>query len=258
MRRMLTLLLALVLFALPAMAETPAAFNTGDVTPFFSKDTQMLQTANRALENRYSLTPPLLGLFDVEIAHYGNVCAVRYLPRSRPHPRLTGEYLVLIDGTQVQTLWTHDNVDPAIWRSGTLSSPAWGAPQLLAYLTAGSFDREYFDEPYYTALPPDHSDFPGDGFLGLDFRTGDLTEAECAHAAAIGRCAIQQMYDLPDEAAAEMRLVNVSLYISPDGFAVWGVHFYHDTEPDEITYTVHIDVETCEIRTVNVFTGGIG
>lgn len=249
MRRLIPLLLALLLFALPALAEDG---------PVFTEDALLLQRANRALEARYGLTPAMLGLFDAELTHYGNVCAVRYLPRSRPHPRLTGEYLVLIDGDAVQAMWTHDSVDPALWQSGALTSPAWGAPQLLAYLTAGSFDREYFDEPYYTALPVDRAAFPGDGFQGLEYRTGDLTEQEIAVPAALGRAAVQEMYSLPDDAAAEMRLVNVVLYTSADGYAVWGVHFYHDTEPDEINYTVRIDAETSEILTVAVITGGIG
>ena len=249
MRRLIPFLLTLLLCALPAMAE---------VAPAFSGDALLLQSANRALEARYGLTPALLGLFDAEITHYGDMCAVRYLPRSRPHPRLTGEYLVLINGEQVQPMWTHDSVDPALWQSGALTSSAWGAPQLLAYLTAGSFDREYFDEPYYTALPPDRQAFPEDGYRGMEYRTGDLTEQEIAGPAAIGRAAVQEMYGLSDTAAAEMHLVNVVLYLRDDGYAVWGVYFYHNTEPDEINYTVHIDVETCEILTVTVFTGGIG
>ncbi|MBQ2954372.1 MAG: hypothetical protein IJE07_12645 [Clostridia bacterium] len=248
MRRFLLILL-IALLALPALAED---------APAFSQDALLLQSANRALEARYGLTPALLGLFDVEITHYGDVCAVRYLPRSRPHPRLTGEYLVLIAGEQVQAMWTHDSVDPAVWQGGALTSPAWGAPQLLAYLTAGSFDREYFDEPYYTALPPDRAAFPEDGFRGIEYRTGDLTEQEIAAPAAIGRAAVQAMYGLPDAAAAEMHLVNVVKYIRDDGYAVWGVHFYHSTEPDEINYVVRIDAESCEILTVTVITGGIG
>lgn len=247
MRRFISLVL-LLLLALPALSEG---------SPVFSRDAQALQTANAILYERYGLTPHLLGLFDVEITRYGDVAVVRYLPRSRPHPSLTGEYLVLIDSDGAQALWTHDGADPALWQSGALNSSVWGAPQLLKYLEAGSFDREYFDAPYAPSEPENPLDRITYGVTDFESITGDLTEAEYARPAAIGRAAVQAMYSLSDEAAAEMHLVNAVLYLFSDG-NLWALHFYHDTLPDEINYTAYLDGDSFEVLRVTVHTGGIG
>lgn len=252
MRKLLPLLLALLLGILPAMAESK---------PDFHEDVLLLRSANRALEAQYGLTPHHLGLFDTEISRYGDAAVVRYIPRSRPHPSLTGEYLVLVTSSGTQALWTHDDIDPAVWQSGELTSPAWGAPQLTAYLTAGSFDREYFDDPYIREAVPTLTDmqrFTLSGGEILESRLGELTEAEIATPAALGRAAVQQMYALSDEAAAELHVVGVTLYRLGDVFAQWQVVLYSSGEPDEANYIVRIDGQTLQILSVRIQTGGIG
>lgn len=250
MRRFLLILLTLML-ALPAPAEE---------TPAFSADALLLKTANDALEARYGLTPHLLGLFDAELTRYGDVATVRLLPRARPHPSLAGEYLVLILPDSVQAFWSHDDVDPAIWQSGELNSVAWGAPQLLKYLEAGSFDREYFDEPYITTpvRPQDATALLRSGCASRELRRGDLTEAECAPWIALGRTATQAMYNLSDADTAALSLVNVTLYLPLSGAPMWHIYFYQSGEPDEINYSVCLDGNTMELRYTSVFTGGIG
>ncbi len=251
MRRFILVLLTLML-ALPAFAES---------SPVFSQEALHLQTANQALEARYGLSPAILGLFDAEVTCYGDAAAVRYVSHPRPHPLLAGEYLVLISGDEVQAFWTHDDVDPAIWQSGALTSPAWGAPQLLAYLQTDSFEREYFDAPY---IPAEDShqwngyDLVASGMQIFESRSGALTDAEIALPAALGRLVVKEMYSMSDAAAKELRLINVTLYRFADGCAQWRVNFYHNAEPDEANYNVLIDVQTQEILSVSVFTGGIG
>lgn len=258
MRRFMLVLLALLL-ALPVLAEdAPAYFRAGlgdTPEPVFSRDALALQRANQALEAIYGLTPHLLGLFDPEISHYGEVSVVRYLPRSRPHPSLTGEYLVFVDGDDTQAIWTHDGVDPALWQSGDLTSPAWGAPQLTAYLLAGSFDREYFDQPY---IPADAQRLPLGEPLILSSRTGQLTGDEIALPSALAREAIQMMYSLSGEERDALHLMGVELLLYADGSGIWSVAFYHDGTPDEINYNVLIDMASTEILLVTTFTGGIG
>lgn len=252
MRKLLPLLLALLLSVLPAMAE---------VIPDLHEDVLLLRSANRAMEAQYGLTPHHLGLFDTDISHYGDAAVVRYIPRSRPHPSLTGEYLVLVTSDGTQAFWTHDNIDPAMWQSGELTSPAWGAPQLTAYLTAGSFDREYFDAPYIretVPTTPDMQHFMLSGGEILESRTGELTEAEIATPAALGRAAVQQMYTLSDEATAELHVVGVTLYHLGDIFVQWQVVLYSGGEPDEANYVVRIDGQTLRILSVSIYTGGIG
>lgn len=251
MRRFITFLLILS-FALPALAQD---------APALSGEMQLLRRANLALQERYGLTPHLLGLFEMNMTRYGDAFLVQYHPRSRPHPSLTGEYMVLIEGDSLQTFWTHDNADPALWQSGELNSSVWGAPQLLAYLQAGSFDREFFDAPYAPdpALPPeDIEDFLSSGYQGIESRTGLLPEAEYRRPAALARAGLQTMYSLDDETTAQLHLIGVTLYMPTDGRIIWDCHFYHDGGPDEINYRICIDGSTGEILYVSTHTGGIG
>ncbi len=222
MRKLLLFLLT-ALLTLPALAEE---------APVLSQEAQLLRTANRALEEKYGLTPHLLGLFDTHVTRYGDAAVVRYLPSSRPHPSLAGEYIVLITEDSAQARWTHDDVDPAVWQSGSLRSPAWGAPQLTAYLLADSFERESFDAPYVPGpdvFPESIAEFLASGYNGLD-----------------------------DETTAALRVVDVTLYLRSDGVTLWRVYFYHRGEPDEINYSVCLDGDTQVLLHATVYTGGIG
>ena len=251
MRKFLLILLS-ALLALPALAED---------APVLSREAELLRTANRSLEAAYGLTPHHLGLFDARLTCYGDAAVVRYLPRSRPHPSLTGEYIVLITADSIQARWTHDDVDPALWQSGALDAPVWGAPQLTAYLMADSFEREYFDAPYIPGpdeFPESVAEFLQSGFRGMELRTGDLTEAECAPWNARGRAAAQAMYGLDAQTSAELRPVNVTLYLRTDGVTLWEVVFYHSGGLDEINYSLCFDGDTLELVDASVFTGGIG
>lgn len=260
MRRFSLLLLALLLSAFTALAEdAPAYFNKGDDgTPVFSEDVLLMQTANAALYERYNLTAHCLGLFDVEVTHYGDAALVRYIPRSRPHPALSGEYAVLVTPDSVQAFWTHDDVDPAVWQSGELNSIAWGAPQLTAYLLESSFEREFFDEPY---KPDEQEQWLTAEEINAQIkvfstRLGTLTAEEAEAPSAQARAALQAMYNLSNEAAEEIRMVETILHSYADGRSEWSVSFYHDTEPDEINYFVRLNDQT--ILEISCFTGGIG
>ena len=248
----------LLLFLLTALLTFPAL---AEEAPVLSQEAQLLRTANRALEEKYGLTPHLLGLFDTHVTRYGDAAVVRYLPRSRPHPSLAGEYIVLITEDSAQARWTHDDVDPAVWQSGSLRSPAWGAPQLTAYLLTDSFEREYFDAPYVPGpdvFPESIAEFLASSHNGLDLRSKELTEDECAPWIARGRAAAQAMYGLDDETTAALRVIDVTLYLRTDGVTLWRVYFYHRGEPDEINYSVCLDGDTKELLHATVYTGGIG
>lgn len=245
-RRLASILFVLLLAALPALAED---------APAFSYDVLLMQTANNALMGRYGLTSPCFGLFDTEITHYGDAAIVRYIPRSRPHPSLTGEYVVLITHEDVHALWTHDDVDPSLWQSGDLNSPAWGVKQLTAYLHESSFTREDFDAPYIPQEQPAY--FAQGGWVKL-YPNGELTEEEIALPDGLARAALRAMYGLTEKETDEMRITEIAQVQYADGHSEWDVNYYHGAAPDESNYNVMIDGETHMILDVRIVNGGIG
>ena len=244
-QKLIALLLALLLTTLPALAED---------APVFSEDLTAIHMACQALHERYGLTSQSIGLFDTKVERYGRAAIVRLLPRTRPHPSLTGEYLVLVSDGTAQAFWTHDDVEPSRWQSGDLNSPAWGEPQLQAYLRKGSFDREYFDEPYIPQLTP----HPFQGGRVYSLYDDSLTDDEAALPIALAQAAIRKLYGLSSEEAAALRTLGVDKICAPGGEAVWVVEMYHKGQPDEANYTVRIDAVTHIILEAKIFTGGIG
>lgn len=245
LRKTIIILLALLLAALPALAED---------APVFSEDLTAIHAAYQALHTRYGLTSQSLGLFDTVVERYGSAAVVRLLPRSRPHPTLTGEYFVLVADGTAQAFWSHDGVEPSRWQSGDLNSPAWGEPQLQAYLRESSFEREYFDQPYIPQPTP--SVFQGGRVYNLE--DGTLTAEETRQPVTLARAAVQTLYGLNDEEAAAMKTIGVDKVCAPGGEAVWVVDFYHSGQPDEANYTIRIDAVTNIILEATVLTGGIG
>ena len=69
LKKLLPLLLALMLTALPAYAENP---------PTFIEKVHLLHTANTALCDQYGLTLPTLGLFDASVDRYPGLAIVTY------------------------------------------------------------------------------------------------------------------------------------------------------------------------------------
>lgn len=250
-RKLIPLLCAMLFTALPAFAQS---------SPVLSDDMLILQSANNALIERYGLTVHCLGLFSMDTTSYGSATIIRYASRGRPHPALTGEYAVVVTPEGVQTFWTHDEVDPAVWQSGELNSIAWGAPQLTAYLEADSFEREFFDAPY----APD----PFEEWLTVEehnqntrvfmLRAGTLSQEAVQPAERTAREALRLMYGLSEETAAALHLIEATRLLHTDGSSEWLLSFYHNTEPDEINYGVTIGSDLQTILEVVCSTGGIG
>ena len=142
MREIILALLSLLLTIAPALAES---------APVFSEDVLLLRDANAALTQRYGLSLGSIGLFAPSVTRYGDTAIVRYTPDCALAESLLGEYAVVITPEGTTAHWTHDGVDPALWQSGNLNSPAWGEPQLLPYVqqtvSRYSYSLPYVKEP---------------------------------------------------------------------------------------------------------------
>ena len=94
-RRLIFILTALLLAALPACAEERPA-------PVLSEDVLLMQRANNALIDRYALTLPTLGLFDAELNRCGDDAIVTYVSNGSVDGSLSGKYFVLLSGETAQ------------------------------------------------------------------------------------------------------------------------------------------------------------
>lgn len=261
-RKFALILMALLLAALPALAEAaPPYFNKGSTEDalVFSEDVLLMQTANSALIDRYGLTRATLGLFQQELSRCGETAIVTYASSGSIPDSLAGQYFVIITGDSVQPLWTHDAVDPALWQSGELTSPAWGVKQLTAYLDAHPYERADFCTPYVREF----SSFDWDPLLAAggsfqDVCTENRAEAGAARDLAIA--AVKAMYGLSDEETAKLSwLIDMCrLYHYPDGHGEWEIMLQDDDVLDPISYYVTLDEDTGLILKVILSSGGVG
>lgn len=220
MKKLLPLLLALMLAALPAYAEN---------LPLCSEEVHLLHTANAALYDQYGLTLPTLGLFDVSVDRYPGLAIVTYWPRSAPE-YLAGRYAVLISSGETTVHWTLAD-DPDAWRepelSAFLAEDPWldGEPGSMVVLQQYRLDGD--DQPDYPDLEP-------------------------ARAAAVA--AVQAFYGLTDEQAAALSPVRTNRYEYADGHRTWQVSLYQ-RGPIEVNFSVTIDIGTGMVLDISHWCG---
>lgn len=260
MFRRLTALLLLLLFALPACAED---------APVLSGDMLLLQQANAALGERYGLSLGTLGLFSATVTRYGDTAIVRYTPACWLDPGLLGEYAVIITPEGVTACWTHDDVDPTLWQSGDLHSPAWGEPQLTPYLQLDGITRGGYSLPYAQPVTPATRDeFTAQGghltsYAVLDWPDRPLYQPPIAMAQE----AVRMMYALPEAYTAELYANQLYLAEHADGQRVWIVSLVHPYDapvvPDNLLdqdccFIVVLEEATWTVLEICIESGGLG
>lgn len=249
MKRMLTLILALMLLCGAALAEAPV----------FGPDALLLQQANAALTDKYGLTHEALGLFNPSIKHCGDSAFVTYTTNGSVPDILTGEYTVLVSVGSVQAFWTHDGVDAALWQSGDLNSPAWGVKQLTAYLDEHPYTRASFCDPYEQVQRAAELKALTAATDKEDLTPANRESANAASEAALA--AVQVMYSLTDEETANLHWVAdlSSLSHYRDGHSQWHLMFQEVADVlDPISYYVTLDADTHVILYITHSSGGVG
>lgn len=218
-RRLIALLLFLV-FALPACAEG---------VPVLSGDMLLLQQANAALYEHYGLTMCTLGLFSATVTRYGNTAIVRYTPACALDPGLLGEYAVILTPEDTTVCWTHDDVDPSLWQSGDLHSPAWGEPQLAPYLQLDGVARGGYSLPYaQPTAPATREEFTAQGGTLTNYAVRDWPDRPLYQPPiAMAQEAVRMMYALPESYTAALCANELHLAEYADGRRVWIVSLVH-------------------------------
>ena len=249
MKKLLTLLLALMLAAPAALAEEIA----------FSPEAEALRKGYNALADKYGHTHETLGLFQPYITFHGEATLIRYIVgEGNVAESLAGVYAVLITGDNVPAFWSHDDVDAALWQSGDLNSPAWGVKQLTAYLDESPLTRVDFCQPYAQAqVAALYQEYAADAHEA--FTRDNRASAEAAAAQA--RIALQYMYGLSGEVVERLDwhkdLSDLCHY--RDGHSTWSLVLQDNADVlDPIRYYVTLDADTHQIIRITHSSGGIG
>lgn len=258
-RRLLALLL-LLLLALPACAEE---------APVLSGDVLLIQQANAALCERYGLSISTLGLFSAALTRYGDTAIVRYTPACALDPGLLGEYAVIITPQSAVACWTHDDVDPSLWQSGDLHSPAWGEPQLAPYLALDGIARGGYSLPYAQPVTPaTQAEFEAQGGTLTSYGVLDWPDRPLYQPPiAMAREAARMMYGLPEDYVSALNAKLLYLAEYPDGQRVWIVWMNHSyeapvppgspTDPD-CSFTIVLEESTWTVLDIRIESGDLG
>lgn len=209
MRKLILTLLVLLLAALPALAED---------TPVFSEDVLLLQDAHAALTQRYGLSLGSIGLFAPSVTRYGDTAIVRYTPDCALAESLLGEYAVIITPEGATAHWTHDGVDPALWQSGDLNSPAWGEPQLLPYVQQ-TVSRYCYSLPYATETIPARTrkEFKAQGGTITLYGYSDWPDRDLyQRPVSLAREAVQTLYSLTEAQQDTLYVMTLELAEADD------------------------------------------
>ena len=124
--------IAALAFALALTMLTVGALGMGLLkAPQYDK----IEKARAALQQAYGLTGEMLALFSTR-QNVQNETTIFYTIDSEfVNAEKTGEYTVSVDARgNAAATWSHDDTDKALWETGDLNAPVWGAPQLQAVL----------------------------------------------------------------------------------------------------------------------------
>ena len=243
MKRMLTLLLALLMLCSAALAEAPTC----------SPEMTALKAANALMYEKYGFTWRTLGVLSAEITPADSSATVTYRSYLLPASRM-GEYTVTISGGQANITWTHDGADAAQWQSGDPESPIWGAAQVESYLAQSGGERSRWLKPYFAANEQQADPPPmyGDRFSIAPHNDGDIPLEQARSAAD---AALTDIFALSADDASKLdRTVDACTVQSEDGRRLWSLT-YADYES---CFYIHIDAATGEVVYITHQAGGNG
>ena len=102
-----------------------------------SPEAEAIYQARQAVMNAYGLTAETMGMFHAEYQETDGGWRVSFRALVNIDPERAGVYMVEKAQDGMTAAWSHDGLDPALWRGGDLTAPAYGQEQLLYALNEG-------------------------------------------------------------------------------------------------------------------------
>ena len=96
-----------------------------------SPEAEAIYQARQAVMDAYGLTAETMGLFHAEHQKTEDGWRVTFRALTNVDPERAGVYTVEKTADGMTAAWSHDGLDPALWRGGDLTAPAYGQEQLL-------------------------------------------------------------------------------------------------------------------------------
>ena len=237
----------------------------------WSPQADAVSRARQALADAYGLTPETMGCFITNAEQNGDAWTVT-LTGEAFNPGLLGTYTVVVTHGGAAASWTHDDAEPAVWKSGGLSSPVWGQPQISEALrnpdAANAAQAVLIAAADPTTIVPretppggPESFAEGTSYWNGEFvrlsepGEGDLTMEE---AMEIAFQALMADFDLTREELEAGEIVYSDFYIRENGGTLWGFDIHILKDGVYWGCGVMLDARTGEVLLTNVVTGGNG
>ena len=222
--------------------------------------------ARQAVMDAYGLTAETMGMFHAEYLETDGGWRVTFRALANIDPERAGEYTVEKAQGGMTASWSHDGLDPALWRGEDLTAPAYGQEQLLYALKDGREEAlELAREnpgPVQTVPAPVNED----ASVWMDVREvepgrGDISLAE---AKEIMRSAAQEELGLTEAEAAALGTaedfdeVGARLVEDNAGRRMWEFALEVDVGDTHISGGAFVDACTGEVVLFDYESGGNG
>lgn len=235
-----------------------------------SPQADALTRARAALSEKYGLSHDALGIFNMTDSQEGDTWTVVFTSDTF-HPRLVGEYKVVLEKDSAASSWTYDNEDKTVWEQAGLKSPVWGQAQIAEALRDPDAASQINMALYQESPVPPNPNMPEPEVLEGRSESerywngeivqegtpgpGDLTRDD---ALAIAQQLIVEDFGLSRAEVEAGSVISERFYLRKDGGSLWGFSIY--VEKDGVAWDcgVTMDGKTGEVLYSNIITGGNG
>ena len=235
-----------------------------------SPEADAMYQARQAVMNAYGLTAETMGLFHAEHEETDGGWRVTFRALANIDPQRAGVYTVEKTADGMTAAWSHDGLDPALWRGGDLTAPAYGQEQLFYALNEGKEEAlELAGEkaaPTPAQTPPVPAPVNDDASVWMDVREVEPgpEDMSLAQAKEIMRSAAQEELGLTGAEAAAVGTAEdfdeagARLVEDNTGRRMWEFAVEVDLGDTHISGGVFVDANTGEIVLFDYASGGNG
>lgn len=235
-----------------------------------SPEAEAVYQARQAVMDAYGLTAETMGLFHAEHQKTEDGWRVTFRALMSVDPERAGVYTVKKTADGMTAAWSHDGLDPALWRGGDLTVPAYGQEQLLYVLKDGWAEAlELARESAASGpaqTPSVSAPMNEDASVWMDVREVEPgpEDMSLAQAKEIMRAAAQEELGLTEAGAAAVGTaedfdeVGARLVEDNAGRRMWEFAVEVDVGDTHISGGAFVDAYTGEIVLFDYASGGNG